>query len=72
MLHTRKPAARASARKGMRLYKMRLPDMDSPAFIAQARRDSLAIAGSAGEKELLDWMASVPILPLLPEYGDIF
>ena len=69
MLHTRKPAARASARKGMRLYKMRLPDMDSPAFIAQARRDSLAIAGSA---ERLDWTDPVPIFPLLPEYGDIF
>ena len=66
MLHTRKPAARASARKGMRLYKMWLPDMDSPAFIAQARRDSLAISGSVEE------MDSVPILPLLPEYEGIF
>ena len=67
---TRKPATRAaSARKGMRLSGTWLPDMNSPAFIAQARRDSLAIAGSA---ERLDWMDPVPILPQLPEYGGIF
>jgi len=57
------PARRApSPRKGMRLYRMWLPDMDSPAFIRQARRDALAIARSGEEKELLDWADSVSIL----------
>lgn len=70
--NARKPAApagrAASPRKGMRLYRMWLPDMDSPAFIRQARRDALAIAHSEEEKELQDWVDSVSILPLLPEY----
>jgi Protein of unknown function (DUF3018) len=70
--NTRKPGAPArrspSPRKGMRLYRMWLPDMDSPAFIRQARRDALAIARSGEEKELQDWVDSVSILPLLPEY----
>ena len=60
----------ASPRKGMRLHKMWLPDMDSPAFIAQARRESLAAARSAEETEVQDWIDSVSILPLLPEYCD--
>jgi hypothetical protein len=70
--NTRKPSApcrRApSPRKGMRLYRIWLPAMDSPAFIRQARRDALAIARSGEEKELQDWVDSVSILPLLPEY----
>lgn len=49
----------------MRLYRMWLPDMDSPAFIRQARGDALAIARSGEEKELQDWVDSVSILPLL-------
>ena len=61
---------RVSPRKGMRLHKMWLPDMDSPALIRQARRTSLAIARSPEEKELQDWVDSVSILPLLPEYCD--
>ena len=52
----------------MRLYKMWLPDMDSPAFIRQAHRDALAIARSAEEKDLQNWVDSVSILPVLPEY----
>jgi hypothetical protein len=54
----------------MRLHKIWLPDMDSPTFIAQARRESLAAARSAEETDLHAWMESVSILPLLPEYGD--
>jgi hypothetical protein len=64
------PARRTSPRKGMRLYKIWLPDMDSPAFIRQARRDSLAIARSAGQKEDQNFVDSISILPLLPEYRD--
>jgi hypothetical protein len=52
----------------MRLYKIWLPDMDSPAFIRQARRDSLAISRSAGQKDDQDFVDSISILPLLPEY----
>lgn len=62
------PAPRAaSPRKGMRLYKIWLPDMDSPEFIAQARRDSLAIAHSEKARADQDFIDSVSILPLLPE-----
>jgi hypothetical protein len=64
------PKGAPSPRKGMRLHKIWLPDMDSPAFIAQARRESLAAARSAEETDLHAWMESVSILPLLPEYGD--
>ena len=63
------PARRApSPRKGMRLYKMWLPDMDSPAFIRQAHLDSLAIARSEEERDLQDWMDSISILQFLPDY----
>jgi hypothetical protein len=62
------PARRASPRKGMRLYKIWLPDMNSPAFIRQARRDSLAFSRSAGQKDDQDFVDSISILPLLPEY----
>ena len=62
----------ASPRKGMRLHKIWLPDMNSPEFIEQARRDSLAIAASAEEKELMEWMDSISILNDLPPYdGDL-
>jgi hypothetical protein len=68
----KKPSASAgrapSPRKGMRLHKIWLPDMESPEFIAQARRDSLAIARCAEEKDLQDWMDSVSILQFLPDY----
>lgn len=71
---TKKPASPArrapSPRKGMRLHKIWLPDMDSPAFIAEARRQSLAAARSDEEADLQAWMDSVSILPQLPEYGD--
>ena len=70
---TAKPSTRArrtSPRKGMRLHKVWLPDIDSPAFIRQARRESLAVARSAGEKEDQDFIDSISILPLLPEYCD--
>ncbi|HEY3840022.1 MAG TPA: antitoxin MazE-like protein [Bryobacteraceae bacterium] len=62
------PVRRASPRKGMRLYKIWLLDMDSPAFIRQARRDSLAISRGAGQKDDQDFVDSISILPLLPEY----
>jgi hypothetical protein len=65
------PARRApSPRKGMRLHKIWLPDMDSPAFIAEARRQSLAAARSDEEADLQAWMDSVSIFSQLPEYGD--
>ena len=65
------PARRASSpRKGMRLHKIWLPDMDSPAFIAEARRQSLAAARSDEEADLQAWMDSVSIFSQLPEYGD--
>ena len=70
----KKPAApsrrAASPRKGMRLHKIWLPDMDSPAFIAEARRQSLAAGRSDEEADLQAWMDSVSILSQLPEYGD--
>ena len=62
------PARRPHPRKGMRLHKMWLPDMDSPEFIREARRQSLAAVRSPEEKELEAWMESVSILPDLPEY----
>jgi len=65
------PARRAaSPRKGMRLHKIWLPDMDSPTFIAEARRQSLAAARSDEEADLQAWMDSVSIFSQLPEYGD--
>ena len=65
------PTRRAlSPRKGMRLHKIRLPDMDSPAFIREARRQSLAAARSDEEAELQAWMESVSIFSQLPEYRD--
>ncbi len=70
--NTAKPAAtprRApSPRKGMRLHKIWLPDMDSPEFIAGARRQSLAAANSPDEKDLQAFIDSVSTLPDLPEY----
>ena len=61
---------RASPRKGMRLYKIWLPDMNSPAFIRQARRECLAIARSERARTDQDFVDSISILPLLPEYRD--
>jgi len=67
---TRKTAARAtSPRKGMRLHKIWLPDMNSPAFIAQARRESRLIARSEQAKADQDFVDSISILNVLPEYG---
>jgi len=57
------PARRTSPRKGMRLYKIWLPDMGSLAFIRHARRDSLAIARSAGQQEDQNFVDSISILP---------
>ena len=47
----------------MRLYKIWLPDMGSPAFIRQARRGSLAIARNAGQQEDQNFVDSISILP---------
>lgn len=67
----RKPATTArrapSPRKGMRLHKIWLPDTDSPAFIAQARRDCLAINRSDRAKEDQDFVDSISILNDLPD-----
>ena len=54
----------------MRLHKIWLPDMDSPAFIAEARRQSLAAARSEDEADVQAWMDSVSSYPQLPLYGD--
>jgi hypothetical protein len=51
----------------MRLHKIWLPDMDSPPFIAQARRASLAANRSPSAKEDQDFVDSISILPLLPQ-----
>ena len=61
------PARAGSPRKGMKLYKLWLPDIDSPEFIEQARRDSLAIARSDKARADQDFVDSISILPLLPE-----
>ncbi|MDE3195855.1 MAG: DUF3018 family protein, partial [Acidobacteriota bacterium] len=58
----------ASPRKGMRLYKMWLPDMNSPAFVRQARRSALAVVRSEHARADQDFIDSVSILPDLPEY----
>ena len=70
--NTPKPAAPSrrapSPRKGMRLHKIWLPNTNSPEFIEQARRDSLAIARSAHAKEDQDFIDSISILHSLPEF----
>jgi len=45
-----------------------LPDTNSPEFIEQARRDSLAIARSVHAREDQDFLDSISILPSLPEF----
>jgi hypothetical protein len=52
----------------MRLYKMWLPDMNSPEFIRQARREALAVARSEQSHADQAFVDAVSILPLLPEY----
>lgn len=37
--------------KGLRLIQIRVPDTRSPEFLAEAHRQSLAVAESPGEKE---------------------
>lgn len=64
------PRRAPSPRKGMRLHKIWLPDMDSPEFIREARRQSLAAARSDEEADIQAWMESVSIFPQLPEYRD--
>ena len=67
----RKPAAPArrapSPRKGMRLHKIWLPDMDSPAFIREARRACLAANRSPSAKADQDFIDSISIFSDLPE-----
>jgi hypothetical protein len=58
----------ASPHKGMRLYKIWLPDMDSPAFIREARRQALAAARSERAQADQAFVDSVSILANLPEY----
>ena len=62
------PARRAHPRKGMRLHKMWLPDMDSPAFIAPARRACLAANRSPGAKEDQAFIDSISISPRSPGF----
>ncbi len=70
--NTRKPASPArrapSPRKGMRLHKIWLPDMDSPEFIEEARLACIAANNSPTAKEDQDFIDSISILPYLPEF----
>ena len=56
------PRRAPSPRKGMRLHKIWLPDMDSPEFIEEARRACLAINRSPTAKEDQDFIDSISIL----------
>jgi len=42
--------------EGFRELRLRLRDTRTSAFRAEARRQSLAIARSEGEKETMDWL----------------
>ena len=61
------PRRAPSPRKGMRLHKIWLPDMDSHEFIAEARRACLAINRSKTAKEDQDFIDSISILNHLPD-----
>jgi hypothetical protein len=55
-------AHRARLRKqGLRPVQFWIPDMNSPAFIKEARRQSLAIANSAHEKDDQNFVDSISI-----------
>jgi len=45
--------------QGLRPVQFWLPDVNSPEFIAEAHRQSLLIANSPGEKEVMDFLEAV-------------
>ena len=46
-------------KQGLRPIQIWVPDVDSPEFIAEARRQSLVVANSPGEKENLAFIDSL-------------
>jgi hypothetical protein len=50
-------------RKGLRLVQMWLPDTRTAAFKKEAHRQSLAVAQSPGEKDAMDFIASITDWP---------
>jgi hypothetical protein len=42
--------------KGMKPIQIWVPDPDSPEFAAEARRQSLVVANSPDEQEVVDWL----------------
>ena len=45
--------------EGLRPVQHWVPDTRSPAFIAEARRQSLALRGDPAEREVLEWIAEI-------------
>jgi hypothetical protein len=45
--------------QGLRPIQIWVPDVNSPAFIKEARRQSVAVARSAQEKEDMDFIESI-------------
>jgi len=41
--------------QGLRPVQIWVPDIRRPGFAAECRRQSLAVAASPGEREMLDW-----------------
>ena len=54
-------AHRARSQQGLRPVQFWIPDMNSPAFIKEARRQSLAIANSAQEEDDQNFVESISI-----------
>lgn len=45
--------------QGLRPVQIWVPDTRSPKFAAECRRQSLLIANSPGEQEIMDWLDAV-------------
>ena len=50
---------RALRRQGLRPVVNWVPDMTTPEFAAEARRQALAVAASAGEREAMEFLESL-------------
>jgi len=66
--HGRKGMAESTKRyraklraQGLRPVQIWVPDTRSPKFAAECRRQSLLIANSSGEQEIMDWLEAVAV-----------
>jgi hypothetical protein len=55
---------------GLRLIQLWVPDTRGPGFAEECRRQSAAVADDPQDREALEWLQSIAVLPVTSELRD--